>query len=358
MDQSDLNKALMTLGRIIPSRPSKPILSNVLCEPSKDSLKLTAFDESIAYTTTVSGAHSLTDALCIPGKFWESITAKLAGELALSVDESVLVIESKSGRYEISTHPADDFPSLPTPDEAQSLELSSDDLLAAIKATLPAVSSDESKQVLTGAHFKIGDDLEVAATDGHRLSMLNIPDADLDAIEATIPGDALRTLERIIETQQEPTVQVLIDRTMALFAVGNDIFSTRLLDGQYPNYRQLIPKNFERQFTFNRKAAIEALERIAVFAAQRNNIVKLSFGTDELQVSADAAEVGGGVERLPCDDADEFEAAFNLIYLLQGLKGCKGDEVTLQANTPTSPVVIEEKGRGFTYLIMPVQIRN
>src|SRR6056297_860883 len=203
MNQSDLSKALITLERIIPSRPSKPILSNVLCEPSEDSLKLTAFDERIAYTTTVGGAHSLTDALCIPGKLWGSITAKITGNLALSVDESVLVIESLSGRYEISTMPADDFPSLPTPDEAQSLELSSDDLLAAIKATLPAVSSDESKQVLTGAHFTIGADLEVAATDGHRLSMLNIPDADLDAIEATIPGDALRTLERIIETQQE-----------------------------------------------------------------------------------------------------------------------------------------------------------
>lgn len=364
MNATTLSESLGILSRILPSRPSKPILTHVLVEPTTDALRLTAFDESRAYMTTISGSHNLTEAVCVPGKLWESIASKLEGELALGHDDDgTLSMAALSGTYEIRTLPANDFPLLPDTEDADTFSIESDVFVQLLGQVLMACSSDESKQILTGAHLTLSEGaLEVAATDGRRLA-LAVGQTELGSAvgyaDVTIPANALRDLEKIISKAQESEINITLNRVQASFAIGTDVFLTRLLEGQFPNYRQLIPKQFKREFKCDRKGLIEALERIAVLADQKNNIVKLSFDADVLIVSVDAAEVGKAQEKLPASGITEpFETAFNVRYLLDGLKGIKGDSVTINANTATSPCVLNGGDSGLTYLVMPVQIRS
>jgi DNA polymerase-3 subunit beta len=181
-------------------------------------------------------------------------------------------------------------------------------------------------------------------------------------MDVTVPAKALRDLERMLQAYQstEP-IALKFDRTQVIFELGNQRLTTRLLEGQYPNYRQLIPKQFERQVTIDRKGLTDALERIAVLADQKNNIVKLSLDPEQesVAISVEAQEVGSGREVVPAQiTGDPLDIAFNVRYLLDGLKALGTNEVQLQCNTATSPSVMLPLGElQMTYLVMPVQIR-
>jgi len=157
-------------------------------------------------------------------------------------------------------------------------------------------------------------------------------------------------------------ISLKFDRPQVIFELGDQRLTTRLLEGQYPNYRQLIPKQFERQVTIDRKQLMDALERIAVLADQKNNIVKLSLDPDQqsVAVSVEAQEVGSGREVVAAQiTGDALDIAFNVRYLLDGLKALGTNEVQLQCNTATSPSIFVPLGEvQMTYLVMPVQIRS
>ncbi|MEM9908954.1 MAG: DNA polymerase III subunit beta, partial [Cyanobacteria bacterium P01_D01_bin.44] len=208
------------------------------------------------------------------------------------------------------------------------------------------------------------------ATDGHRLAVVKTVDDGDDgadqaslSMEVTVPGKALRELERTMQLYQgtEP-IALRFDPTQVVFELGDQRITTRLLEGQYPNYRQLIPQQFERQLTLDRKHFMAALERIAVLADQRNNIVKLSvIASDQsIALSVEAQEVGSGREVLPAQiTGEDLDIAFNVRYLLEGLKALPSTEVQIQCNSATSPAILTPLGgMKMTYLVMPVQIRS
>ena len=162
--------------------------------------------------------------------------------------------------------------------------------------------------------------------------------------------------------RESDPILLRFDPTQVVFELGHQRITTRLLEGQYPNYRQLIPKNFERQLTLDRKQLMAALERIGVLADQRNNIVKLSIGGTQqtLALSVEAQEVGSGREEMPAQvTGDDLDIAFNVRYLLEGLRALPSAEVQLQCNSSTSPAILTPvSGLQMTYLVMPVQIRS
>jgi DNA polymerase-3 subunit beta len=247
-------------------------------------------------------------------------------------------------------------------------------MLNGLAATLFATSADETKRILTGVHLTATSDrLEFAATDGHRLSVLQTGFLDADEppvtgdtvttnLEVTIPSRALRELERMLNQQTEGAIAVKFDSANMIFQSANQILISRLLDGSYPNYRQLIPNQFERKVTLERKLFLSALERIAVLADQKNNIVKITIDStgQEISLSVEAPDVAAGRESLPAQVSGEaVEIAFNVKYLLDGLKALPSNEIQIQLNNPTSPAVLVPIGAAkMTYLLMPVQIRN
>ncbi|MDA0674480.1 MAG: DNA polymerase III subunit beta [Cyanobacteria bacterium] len=374
--QSDLNTHLSLVSRAVPARPSKPVLSNVLMKADLEEQQITliGFDETLGIQTAFLAAVEIPGELTLPAKLLENIISRLPSEDLLVEEaeaDAAITLTCSSGQYQVRGLSAEDYPSLPLVEEGQAAQLSAEALLEGLRGALFATSADETKQVLTGVHLLTEADLlEFAATDGHRLAVVQTsdetkaPDApETTAMDVTLPAKALRELEKMLQSYSstEP-VALRFDRTQVIFELGNQRLTTRLLEGQYPNYRQLVPKQFERQATVDRKALMSALERIAVLADQKNNIVKLSMDADEsiVAISVEAQEVGSGREVVPAQiSGDSLDIAFNVRYLLDGLKALGSNEVQLQFNTATSPSVLTPLGKlQMTYLVMPVQIRS
>jgi DNA polymerase III subunit beta len=371
--QSELNQQLSSVSRAVPSRPSRPVLGNILIKVSADSQSVTlvGFDEVLGIESRFDAQVEDSGTLTLPAKLWGDIVSRLPNEdvtLEANEDHTSVTITSSSGHYEVRGLSAEDYPTLPTVEEGDAIALSAEAVLNGLKGSLFATSSDETKQVLTGVHLLSDtDSLEFAATDGHRLAVVQTVDetgaANPPAMDVTVPAKALRELERMIQgyTSTEP-VLLRLDETQVLFDLGAQKLTTRLLEGQYPNYRQLLPKQFARQITLDRRVLMASLERIAVLASTKNDIIKISLNNADqvVSLSVEAQEVGSGREDLPAQiSGDDLDIAFNVKYLLDGLKAFNTNEVQMQCNAATSPAILTPLGETkITYLVMPVQIRG
>jgi DNA polymerase-3 subunit beta len=178
-----------------------------------------------------------------------------------------------------------------------------------------------------------------------------------------VPARSLRELERLLSSRSggDP-VSLFCDRGQVVFQFADQVLTSRSLDGTYPNYRQLIPESFARSLKLDRKGLLGALERVAVLADQHNNVVKITSDpvAGQLAISADAQDVGSGSEAIAADvSGDAIQIAFNVRYVLEGLKAMAAERVELRCNAPTTPVVLApQDDSAFTYLVMPVQIRQ
>ena len=382
--QAELNTALQLVTRAVASRPTHPVLANVLltADAGTDRLSLTGFDLSLGIQTVLTASVESSGAITLPARLLGEIVSRLSSDspITLATDEAGEQVELKSlsGSYQMRGMSADDFPELPLVESGKAVKVNAMALLKALRGTLFASSSDEAKQLLTGVHLHFdGKAMEAAATDGHRLAVLSLADAlavettvssemddEGENFSVTLPSRSLREVERLIAGWRgDDQVSLFCDKGQVVFLAADQVVTSRTLDGTYPNYRQLIPDGFARSFDVDRRAFIAALERIAVLADQHNNVVKVSGdNTSELlQISADAQDVGSGSESLSAEfTGDAVQIAFNVRYVLDGLKVMDSDRIVLRCNAPTTPAIISPKDDdiGFTYLVMPVQIRS
>lgn len=376
--QNELNVHLSLVNRAVSSRPSHPVLANILLKADAETqrVSLTGFDLSLGVQTSFAAQVEEGGILTLPAKLLSDIISRLSeGEVTLDDEagEFLATITSTSGRYQVRGMSASEYPELPTIDDGDVAYLPVEALSEGLRGSLFSTSSDETKQVLTGVHVTVdAETLEFAATDGHRLAVVQAVNANGEGetpkpegkaeFDVTVPGKALRELERMIQMQQSTdAIAVHFDQGQLVFEWANQRLTSRLLEGQYPNYRQLIPRQFSRQMTADRRLFISALERIAVMADQKNSIIKMSMDASqqELVVSVDAQDVGSARESIPAQiSGDDLDIAFNVRYLLEGLKALTTSEVQMQFNTATSPSVLTPLGgMKMTYLVMPVQIR-
>ena len=377
--QSDLSSNLSLVSRAVPSRPTHPVLANILlqADAKTNQVSLTAFDLSLGIRTSFTAEVLESGAIALPAKLLVDITSRLPeGEITLD-DESgdaggegiIVTLKPKSGRYQVRAMGAEEFPELPVIENAEAITLTTAALIEGLKGSLFATSSDETKQVLTGVHLTLKQDtLEFAATDGHRLAVLETtnerPVEGSEQVEVTVPARALRELQRMLghSSASEDTVAVYLDQGQVVFAWQNQQLTSRTLEGQYPAYRQLIPRQFERQVTLERKQFISTLERIAVLADQKNNIVKVSIdnANQEVTLSCEAQDVGSGTESMPAQiSGEDIDIAFNVKYLIEGLKELPSSEIQMHLNQSLTPVIFTPLGGlKMTYLAMPVQLRN
>lgn len=374
-NQSDLSTNMTLVSRAVPSRPTHPVLANVLLEADAQTqqVSLTAFDLSLGIRTSFPAQVETGGAITLPAKLLNDIVARLPqGEITL-LDEATempfcAIITSTCGRYQVHGMGVDDFPELPVL-ESEAIKLPAEALLEGIKGSLLAASTEEAKQILSGVHLSVSQDtLEFAATDGHRLAVVQtanetIETEELPDFEVTIPAKALRELERMLGSRQSSEALSLnCDRGQIVFEWADQCLTSRTLEGQYPAYRQLLPRQFERQVTLDRRQLLSALERIAVMADQKNNIVKFNIDSDNQQIalSVNAQDVGSGRELLQAQISGEsLDIAFNIKYLMDGIKAIGTSEIQIQLNAALTPVILTPLGGlKMTYLIMPVQIRN
>ena len=383
--QSDLNTHLSLTFRAVPSRPTHPILANVLlkADAANSQVSLTAFDLSLGIRTTFNAEVLEGGTITLPAKLLNDIVSRLPeGEITLDdqlpdkedrpLGEGLTVtLTPKSGRYEVRAMGAEEFPELPVTENDKAIHLPASALIEGLGGCLFATSSDESKQVLTGVHLTVKQDsLEFAATDGHRLAVVETINENLDDdeqpdnVEVTLPNKALRELERMLahSSKDDEPVAMYFDSGQVVFEWQNQRLTSRTLEGQYPAYRQLIPSSFERELILDRKQLIGALERIAVLADQKNNIAKVSIDSEsqEITLSVETQEIGSGRESMPAQiKGDEIDIAFNIKYLMEGLKALPSAEIQMQLNNNLAPVIFSPVGGiKMTYLAMPVQLRS
>lgn len=382
--QAELNTNLSLVSRAVPSRPTHPVLANILFTANADTqrVSLTAFDLSLGIRTSFAAYVEEAGQLTLPAKLLIDIVSRLPdGELTLETDAAIdatagilATLTAASGRYQVHGMGAEEFPELPVVEAGEVVHLSVESLLEGLQGSLIATSADETKQVLTGVHLTVQtDSLEFAATDGHRLAVVQTVNQESEdaaranpkslEFDVTIPAKTLRELERVMGMRPANTAIALhLDAGQVVFELADQRITSRLLEGQYPNYRQLIPRQFSQQLTVERRLFLSALERIAVLADQKNNVVKLSLdkAAQKLTLSVDAQDVGSGRESIPAQiSGDSIDVAFNVKYLMDGLKALTTSEIQMQMNNSTSPVILTPLGSvKMTYLVMPVQVRS
>ena len=381
--QSELNNAIQLVSRAVASRPTHPILSNLLVTADEvtNKISLTGFDLNLGIQTSFDATVSQSGAITIPSRLLSEIVSKLPNEspVSLTVEElsDNILLKSDRGSFNIKGIPSDDYPKLPFVESGTSLEIDPISFLQALKMTIFSSSNDESKQLLTGVNFKFKKSiLESAATDGHRLAVILNNDQDLNLqdnsddltesdfnLSVTIPTRSLREIEKLVSCKShENSIKLFYDKGQVVFISANQIITTRTLEGTYPNYSQLIPDSFSKIFKFNKNSFIESLERIAVLADQQSSVVKIKLNDDRYaSISADAQDIGNAEELLPVTySGEKLEIAFNVKYLLEGLRVISSENVLLKCNLSTTPAVLvpDDNITSFTYLVMPVQVRS
>jgi DNA polymerase-3 subunit beta len=371
IDAKDLAAVLALPNRAVPSRPSNPVLANLLLKAEGDTLAVTGSDlGAVTITAKASASIAVQGEILLPAKLLTDMMGRMDGNLALNWDPetSQATINTLGGKYFLSGQPGEDYPLIERA-EGQQLILEASTLARALEATLVTASDDERKQILCGVHLQpVADGLEVASTDGHRLSVFPVAQEAIEAFTpVTLPSRGLEALGKHLG-KAEGMVAVTLDNTIATFDLGDLVFTTRLLEGQYPEYRRLIPTAFAVETLINRQAWIDALSRIMVVASQKQGIIRHQWN-DQGQLVLEADVQGSSGRELVDCEASEGQGedvlgkaknpmAFNGDYLLDGLKAFGSEQVILHTNTPTSPATITAPGSSQVYLVMPIQIRD
>ncbi len=355
--------ALQLVGRAVSTRATLPSLSGIKLIAADGRLTLSATDTELGLTLTVSEvAVDGEGTLLLPGRLLGDVVRNLPeGEvtLALRPEERDIELTAGSARFHLRTLPVEDFPRLPE-FEGEAAKLPAEPLAATIDRVARAASRDEVRPILTGVLLHAeGGTLTMVATDSYRLSVKHTElERQLpEPIEANVPARALRELARIIAQEGPDEVAISLARNQAVFQTGSAILFSRLIEGQFPSWRQLIPESFEHEVRLPRPELVEVARRVSQLA-QRNAPLRFAFAEGELTVAAETPEVGDASEALPAPYSGEpLEIAFNPQFLIEGLESVEGDELAIKLSSPLRPGLLQPVGReDFSYLVMPIRL--
>ena len=357
--REELSELVALVGRAVSARSSVQILSGIMLRGGAGQLELAATDMELSLRTTVTADVEGDGAVVVPGRLMMELARLLpASEVVLThhAEESVLHVTSGAAEYRLRTYAAEDFPRLPDVQAASLSAVEAAPLLETVGRVGRAASRDESRPVLTGilVRFEQGK-LVMAATDSYRLAVKETSlDSDVSELEAIIPARALDELRRIAGTSEQVELGMLDNH--AVFGVDGVWLTTRRIDGQFPNYRQLVPETFEHEVRMPKDDLLDVVRRTAVMA-QRNSPLRLRFSDGELTVSAQTQDVGESTETLPVAFSGEaFEIGFNAEFLRDGIESVVTDELVLKLINPLRPGLIEGADDDFSYLIMPIRL--
>ncbi len=357
--KDELVQGLSVVSRAVSTRTSVQILSGILLEARGSELQLAATDMELSLRANVPAQVEGDGAIVLPGRTLVDIARLLpADEVSIEHKpaESVVHVVSGSASYQLNAFNPEDFPRLPATDAVATFTVERESLLETIGRVARAASKDESRPVLTGVlvQFAPGK-LVMAATDSYRLAVKETELAgSTTELEAIVPSRALTELARI--ATGEGDVEIGVHENQVLFAADGIWLTTRRIDGQFPNYRQLLPEAFEYELTIPRTELLDVVRRAGVMI-QRSTPLQLRFAEGELTVIARTHEVGESTESMPVAfTGDTLEIGFNADFLRDGLESMTGDDIRLKLISPLRPAVLQGDTDDFTYLVMPIRL--
>src|SRR5215211_1559870 len=363
-------KKLALVSRGVSARSTIQLLGGILLEGREEALGLSATDMEISIQTSSAAEVEGGGRVVIPARIFNDIVRSLpGGSFTLEHDDSEGTVRLVAGEneYRIRAYAADDYPQLPAFPEEGSFRMSGESLVETVEKVSRSYSRDETRPVLTGILISFEDSrVRMVTTDSYRLS---IKESELATTafegsrEAIIPARAMQEVSRIFSGSEEEEVEVALGQNQALFRIGDVLFGTRLIDGNFPEYRRLLPTSFEREISVNREDLIGTLRRVNLFAQRQTPPVpvSLSFSEGSVEVIVRNGEIGEAHERLPATSEDEFLISFNPGYLLDGVSAIDTERVVFKFNEALKPGLIvpgengETEEPDFLYLIMPMR---
>jgi len=353
-----LLEALSTTGRAVGGRAGNVALSGLHLELSGDSLRVTGSDLDLTISQTLTVAGDTDGIVLIPSKLIADIVRALGpGAVDVVVEGDEVQITAGRSEFSMRTIPADDFPRLGQP-EGDEVTLNAADLSAALKQVVKAASGDDSRPILTGVLLAAeGEGLRLVSTDSYRLAVRDLPGTSVLSGDQSVlvPSRALAELNRVFGDHE--SVALRLGERDASFEVGGTQVVTRLIEGEFPNYRGLIPDTYPNELTVNRGELMDAVRRVRLMA-QEATPIRLNMKADSLELVAVTQDVGQAQEVIDASyNGDELTVAFNPDYLIDGIEVTPGEEITLQTVDPLKPAVMRgADSADFLYLLMPVRV--
>jgi DNA polymerase-3 subunit beta len=360
---SDLLAQLQTVARVASTRSAVQALSGVQLAADEAGVELRATDMEVGLRVRLNADVARPGAAVLPGRLTLDVVRALpAAEVSLELraSEGDVEIRSGSATFHIRTLRLEDFPPLPEPGGDAVVEVPTHAFVETVQKVARSASRDETRPILTGILVSAsGQELRMVATDSYRLSVKEtaLETALKGSFEANVPARALQELARIAQATEAESLSVGVRSNQVVFDVGGAVLSSRLIDGQFPNYRQLLPDAYDHELRLAGSELAEVVRRISLLA-QKNAPLRLSFNEGEVTVSAQTPDVGEASEALPVPfQGEAFEIGFNPEFLRDGLESVDGGDLVLKLISPLRPGLIESAdGSGFLYLIMPIRL--
>lgn len=364
---TELMEGLGSVTRALALRPAKQILEGVLMETSEDGLYLTCTDGNLTIRCQVNAQVAGEGQVVLPGRLFTELVRKLpGGEVDISVNEKLAAtICCQNSRTTLSGISAVDFPPIKPIEEGNSLALPQKELRDMIGKVTFAIATDESRQILTGCLMEVtSDELRLVGLDGFRLALQRahgnfLLPAGKNSMEAIIPGRVLNELGKILTDNQEP-VLFTIDRTHLKAVFGKTELTTVLLAGEYINYKQILPNEWQTSVLVNREILANAIERASLMAREgKNNLIRMHIDGNSLVLTSNA-ELGEVLEEMDVLlEGKGLDIAFNARYIGDVIRNITDEEISMRFNSNVSPCVIcPQEGDQYVYLVLPVRVFN
>jgi len=355
---------LQAVQNVVSSRTTLPILSNVLVRAEKDRVEFTATDLDVTVACSVEAKVKKPGATTVPVKKLFGIVRELNGnEIDIETDDkNITSIRSGPSYYKIHGLSADEFPPMPKFKDDKKVSLQQENVKAMMKKTSFAVSTDESRYVLNGIFFSLKDNkMTLVATDGRRLALVDeeVDISEKSSGEFIVPAKAVNELNRLL--QEKGDIEIKYGENQASFALKDDkgfsvLVISKLIEGNYPNYKQVIPAEAKERIALVREEFLQALRRAEIMTSEKANSVKMTFGKNQLAITANSPEVGEARETLAVNyKGKEIAIAFNPRYLIEALTALAEDEVFFELIDELSPGVVKINGP-FLYVVMPMRL--
>jgi len=363
--KSRIFSAVQDVLNAVPTRTTLPVLSNMLLEVTDSKLKLAATDLDISIIMTIPISTTKKGSITIPARTFAEILRELPeSEIEINVTENRMELKVERGTYKISGIPSDEFPKLPTANLAKQIKIPGGDLAKMIRKTVFAVSTDETRPALNGVLWQTSSkSMQMVATDGHRLAKTSQKNNKLKGLheDIIVPPKVLNLLVKLLG-DEEKEIGVIIGENNIIFNLGDSILASRLIEGPYPNFEQVIPKDNDKKLVVNKELLESTVRRVSILSNTLTHQIKFSLRKDNLELSSANFDLGGEAkETISCDYAAEpLDMGYNANYVLDVLKQVDGDQVIFELGTPVSAGMVysseKKEEEDCLYLLMPLRL--
>lgn len=362
-NRDDLAKGIATVERAVGTRDTMPILEGILITAGTNELRLAATDLEMSIECSVPAQIDTGGAVALSGKVIGQIVRKLGGDEVVykAGERGIAHIESGRSRFSVHTLPEEEFPALPEVEGERMWRIRQGTLKQMIRQTAFATASDDSRPFMTGVLVEVeGDQIRMVATDSYRVAYREdkLLEPAPEPSSAIVPVRALQELLRILDSDDEAEVAFSVSRSQAVFRLNGAQLISRVIEGQFPNYRGVFPGDQPSKIRLSREEFLEAVERVSLVARRNAPVVKLKFSEETLHLSSREAEVGEAYEEVSVRlEGPEVETAYQSRYLTDVLRAMDADEVLIELGDGLRQGKFSPAGQdGYIYIVMPVRM--